>query len=309
MPDRNRGMNRREFLKNAAAAGLVAGLSRQVPFAMAQGNHDLAVIAGSPSAATQKALEVMGGISRFVKKGQKVVLKPNMSFARPPEGASNTHPEVVATVAKACIDAGAGRVVVIDHTLQRPETCLQASGIQKACEAIKGVYVLALQNRKFYQEVKVPDGKILDKFEIAKEVLESDILISLPVAKSHSATGISMGIKGYMGLIYERGPFHSKFDINEALADLATVIKPKLIILDATRALVSGGPGGPGEVIKPNLVIAGTDPVAVDSYGVSVAPWYGQNFKGRQVEHLLAAFKRGLGKIDLDQLRIFKGTA
>jgi uncharacterized protein (DUF362 family) len=112
-----------------------------------------------------------------------------------------------------------------------------------------------------------------------------------------------------MGLIWDRESFHSKYNINQAIADLATVIKPQLTILDATRALVTGGPGGPGEVQKPGLVIAGTDPVAVDSYGVTVAPWYGQNFKGRQVEHLLVAHQRGLGKIDLDPLRIFKGQA
>lgn len=304
-----KGITRRQFLKGTATGLTTLGFMTSSSLGLATGPPDLAVISGDPSAATRKALEVIGGISRFVKKGHKVVLKPNMSFARPPEGASNTHPEVVATVARACMGAGASRVMVIDHTLARPETCLEASGILKACENIKGVHVLALQHRKFYQEVKVPGAKFLDKVEIAKEALECDVLISLPVAKSHSATGISMGIKGYMGLIYERGPFHYKFDINEALADLATVIKPQLTLLDATRALVSGGPGGPGEVLRPNLVIAGTDPVAVDSFGVTVAPWYGQKFKGRQVEHLLAAFKRGLGTIDVEQLRIFKGAA
>ncbi len=155
----------------------------------------------------------------------------------------------------------------------------------------------------------MPQGKVLDRVEVLKEVLDSQVLISLPVTKSHSATGVSMGIKGLMGLIWNRTSFHDKYNINQALADLATVIKPQLTILDASRALVSGGPGGPGEVQKPNLIIAGVDPVAVDSYGVTVAPWYGQNFKGRQVEHLLVAHQRGLGKIDLDQLRIFKGKA
>ena len=142
-----------------------------------------------------------------------------------------------------------------------------------------------------------------------KEVLEAQVLINLPTAKSHSATGVSLGLKGLMGLIWDRESFHSQYNINQALADLATVIRPQLTILDATRALTSGGPGGPGEVKKLNLIIAGIDPIAVDSYGVTVAPWYGQNFKGRQVEHLLVAHQRGLGKIDIDQLRIFKEKA
>jgi uncharacterized protein (DUF362 family) len=145
--------------------------------------------------------------------------------------------------------------------------------------------------------------------EVLKEVLESDVLIALPQAKSHSNTGVSMGIKGSMGLIWDRWSFHSKYNINEALADLATVLRPALTVLDATRALTTGGPGGPGEVVKPNLVIAGTDPVAVDSFGVSVAPWYGQRFKGRQVEHLLAASQRGLGQIDVEALRILRAAA
>jgi uncharacterized protein (DUF362 family) len=169
------------------------------------------------------------------------------------------------------------------------------------------VHVLALEDRKFFREIKVPQGKVFDRVEVFKEVLDSDVLINLPQAKTHSATGVSLGIKGLMGLIWDRFSFHSKYNMNQALADLATVIKPQLTILDATRALVSGGPGGPGDVQKPNLIIAGVDPVAVDSFGVSVAPWYGQNFKGRQVEHLLVAHQRGLGKVDLDQLKIFKG--
>ncbi len=300
---------RRSFLKSAAA-GLACGLSWRSPALLAaKEDYDLAVISGDPATATKKALEVMGGISRFVRKDQQVVLKPNMSFSNPPEWGSTTHPLVVATVAQACVDAGAQRVLVLDYPLRPSQLCLKRSGIQEACRSIKGVHVLALEDRKFFREIRVPQGKILGRVEVLKEVLDSPVLISLPVAKSHSATGVSMGIKGLMGLIWDRESFHSKYNINEAVADLATVIRPHLTILDATRALVSGGPGGPGDVQKPNLVVAGIDPLAVDSYGVTVAPWYGQNFKGRQVEHLVAAYQRGVGQIDLDRLRIYKGKA
>ena len=301
-------ITRRSFLKSAAA-GAALTLAGQPAFLNAREEYDVAVIAGDPSAATRKALEVMGGISRFVKKGQRVVLKPNMSFARTPESGCNTHPQVVTAVAQACMEAGAQQVMVLDYTLQKSELCLERSGIREACKSIKGVHVIAIEDRKFFREIKIPQGKVLERVEVIKEVLDSQVLISLPVAKSHSNTTVSMGIKGLMGLIWDRGSFHSRYNINQALADLATVIKPQLTILDASRALVNGGPGGPGEVQKPNLIIAGVDPVAVDSYGVTVAPWYGQNFKGRQVEHLLLAHQRGLGKIDLDQLRIFKGKA
>jgi len=305
MGECNRRITRRQFLKTAAA-GVALGLAGRTPFLEAKEDYDLVAISGEPAAATRKTLEVMGGISRFVKKGQRVVLKPNMSFSRTPDFSATTHPLVVVTVAQACIEAGAQQVLILDHTLQRAEPCLERTGIRDACKSISGVYVLALQERKFFREVKVPQGKVLERVEVMKEILDSQVLINIPVAKSHSATGVSLGMKGLMGMIWDRESFHSQYNINQAIADLGTVIKPQLTILDATRALVSGGPGGPGEVKKPNLIIAGIDPVAVDSYGVSIVPWYGQNFKGRQVEHLLVAHQQGLGKIDIDQLKILK---
>ena len=305
MNKHDHGMTRRNFLK-MAAAGTALSFVGGHSLSTAKEEYDLAVISGEPAAATRKALEAIGGISRFVKRGQRVVLKPNMSFARTPDFSATTHPLVVATVAQACMEAGAQQVLVLDHTLQRAELCLERAGIREACKNISGVHVLALQERKFFGEMKVPEGKALERVEVFKEILDGHVLINVPVAKSHSATGVSLGLKGLMGMIWDRESFHSQYNINQAIADLATVIKPQLTILDATRALTSGGPGGPGEVQKPNLVIAGIDPIAVDSYGVSIAPWYGRNFKGRQVEHLLAAHQRGLGKIDLDQLRIFK---
>jgi uncharacterized protein (DUF362 family) len=301
-------MTRRKFLKTAAA-GIGLGLTGGPSFSLAKEEYDLAVISGEPVAATRKALEAIGGISRFVKRGQRVVLKPNMSFARTHDFSATTHPLVVATVAQACMEAGAQQVLVLDHTLQRAELCLERTGIRDECKKISGAHVLALQERNFFGEIKIPQGKVLERVEVFKEILDGHVLINIPVAKSHSATGVSLGLKGLMGMIWDRESFHSQYNINQAIADLATVIKPQLTILDATRALASGGPGGPGEVKKPNLIIAGIDPVAVDSYGVSIVPWYGQNFKGRQVEHLLVAHQKGLGKIDIDQLKIFKEKA
>ncbi|MGB9628550.1 MAG: DUF362 domain-containing protein [Thermodesulfobacteriota bacterium] len=298
-------ITRRHFLKGIAT-GMAIGMCGRSSFSFGREQYDLVVISGDPVGATQKALEAMGGISRFVKKGQRVVLKPNMSFARTPEFSATTHPLVVATVAKACMEAGAQQVLVLDHTLHRAELCLERTGIQEACKNISGVHVLAVQDRKFYREVKIPQGRVLERVEVIKEVLETPVFINLPVAKSHSATGISMGMKGLMGLIWDRESFHSQYNINQAIADLGMILKPQLTLLDATRALTSGGPGGPGEVKQPNLIIAGIDPVAVDSYGVSIVPWYGQNFKGRQVEHLLISHQRGLGQIDIDKLKILK---
>ncbi|MHB8909421.1 MAG: DUF362 domain-containing protein [Syntrophales bacterium] len=303
-----RGISRRQFLK-ATAAGVTIGLAGYPAFLSAADEADLAVISGEPAAATRKALDALGGIARFVKKGQRVVIKPNMSFAKSPEFAATTHPLVVVALAQACIDAGAREVLVLDHTLQRAELCLERTGIRDACkQQCPGVHVLALQDRKFFREIRIPQGKVLERVEVLTDILDNTVLINVPVAKSHSATGVSLGLKGLMGLIWDRESFHSQFNINQAIADLATVIKPQLTVLDATRAMASGGPGGPGDVKKPNLIVAGTDPVAVDSYGVGIVPWYGQSFKGRQVEHLLIAHQRGLGRIDVEKLKIVRGS-
>jgi uncharacterized protein (DUF362 family) len=304
MSDARRGMTRRDLLR-----GTVAGLAVGLPRSAGSAEPDLAVISGDPGAAARKAVEALGGMSRFVRKGDRVVLKPNMSFASGPERASNTHPAVVRAVAEMCLEAGADQVMAVDNPLQSAELCLRRAGVADACKGLKNTYVQMFTDHKFYREIRVPQGKVLDRVEVLKEVLDSQVLISLPQAKSHSNTGVSLGVKGLMGLIWDRWSFHSKVNINQALADLATVLRPALTILDATRALTTGGPGGPGEVVKPNLVIAGTDPIAVDSYGVGVAPWYGQPFKGRQVEHLLAASQRGLGRIDVDRLNVLRAAA
>ena len=137
-------ITRRNFLKTVST-GIALGLTGSPSFSFAKEEYDLAAISGEPAAATKKALEALGGISRFVKKGQRVVLKPNMSFARTPEFSATTHPLVVATVAQACMEAGAQQVLVLDHTLQRAELCLERTGIRDACKNIPGVHVLALQ--------------------------------------------------------------------------------------------------------------------------------------------------------------------
>lgn len=308
MPHDRSTPTRRDFLKTAST-GLAVGLVGRAMPAMAAPDYDLAVVSGHASAATRKAIEALGGMSRFVQKGQRVAIKPNMSFASGPDRASNTSPQVVEAVARACMEAGADRVMILDYPLQTADACLQRSGIADACRRVKGVHVQMFTERKFFREVKVSGGKVLRTVDVLTDVLDSDVFICVPQAKSHSTTGVSMGIKGLMGVIWDRWSFHIRYNINDALADLATILRPQLTVLDATRALLTGGPGGPGEVVKPNLVIAGTDPVAVDSYGVSVAPWYGQRFHGRQVEHLLAAHQRGLGAIDVASLRVLKATA
>lgn len=307
------GLTRREFVKRSASLGIAAGLSSLFPAVwrdvLAEEGEkavDLAVVTGTPGEATKRAIQVLGGITRFVEEGDRVLLKPNLSFANPPEWGSTTEPQVIRAVAELCVGAGARRVVVMDHPLRSKKACLQKTGVREVLSGLDSVALFLVDQRRFFTEVEVPGGKALSRIEVAKEVVKCDVLINLPCAKSHSATGVSFGMKNLMGLVWDRGYFHEKTDLNQAIAELSTVIRPRLTLLDATRALVSGGPGGPGKVKELSTIVAGVDPVAVDSYGATLAPWYGRTFTGEQVKHILNAHRLGFGEIDLDLLKVVR---
>ncbi len=292
-------VSRRTFLKSSACAALTAPLWSLVlrGSGSADTGNALAMVTGDRGPATRKAVELLGGMERFVPRGSRVVLKPNMSFPHPPQRATNTHPEVVAAVARLCREAGAGEVLVLDYPFNRPGPCLENSGIRDACSGIGKVYTLAVTEEKFFKDIAVVRGKALRRTKVMKDVLDSDVLINMPTAKSHTTTGVSLGMKGLMGLVWDRGYFHAKVDIDQAIADLSTAVAVNLVVLDASRALENGGPSGPGRVSYPRTVIAGTDPVAVDAIGVTTASWYGQKFTGSRVKHIVAAARMGLGSL------------
>jgi uncharacterized protein (DUF362 family) len=300
----DREMNRREFMKKSAecaayaATGIAfSGLLQRT--ATANQYPDIIVANGAAGPATKAAVNVLGGMQRFVKPGEKVVIKPNMSFPNPPDMATTTHPDVVRELTAMCLQAGAASVLVLDNPLRSAELSLERSGLKTACQNLPQSHVRVLTSRSFYEEVKVPHGKDLTATLIMKQVLEANVLIAAPVAKSHSATGVSLAMKGMMGLIYDRGSFHLSLDLNTAIVDLCTVLRPNLTVIDATRVLSRGGPGGPGKVITLNKVIASTDMVAADAMAVELGTWYGRKFKARQVKHIRMAHERGLGNMGI----------
>ncbi|MEW5814093.1 MAG: DUF362 domain-containing protein [Spirochaetota bacterium] len=304
-------MDRREFLKWSVKAGTAFSLTFALPrsagrlWAVPIAEYaDIAVVRGDVEKSVKAAVDLLGGIGRFVRKGQRVLIKPNMSFPNPPEWGTTTDPFVTAKVAELCREAGAGQILIADNPLRRPDICLKRSGILDAVQNIPRTYTFAAKDRTLFEQVEVPGGKVLKAVEVLKELLKADVLINLPVAKSHNAAGVSLGMKNLMGLIWDREAFHEKFDLNEGIVDLSTLIRPNLIIVDATRALITSGPSGPGKVLPLGTIVAGTDPVAVDSYVVSLAKWYGRSFTGRNVRHLLLANQQGLGEVDITRLNI-----
>ena len=300
-------MNRRDFLKKQMTGALwvAAGASGFIrPDKLwAQTPPDIAVAKGPASEATRAAVNLLGGITAFVKSGDKVVIKPNMSFPVPPERASNTHPTVVATLATMCREAGASRVMILDNPLGPQERCLELSGIAEACKLIDNNMVQMVDKASLFKETPIPDGAVLKETDVMKDVLAADVLIAAPVAKSHSGAGVSLSMKGMMGLVKDRWTFH-RLDLQTSIVDLATILKPNLVVVDATRVLTSGGPGGPGKVITPDTIIASRDMVAADAYTVAQFEWYGKKYQPRQVRHILEAHERGLGRMDVENLKV-----
>ena len=299
-------INRRTFmgaLAGTVGVACVDGLFPWNAFAKAQ-SPDLVVVTGKPQSAVKTALDALGGMESFVKQGDKVVIKPNMSFSNPPEYGSTTHPDVIATTAELCLDAGAKEVLVVDHTLRNWELCFEKTKIKETLSGMSGVSLISLASQGMYRDVDVPHGKSLKRTQAARHLLDADCFINMPTAKSHGSTGVSFGMKNLMGLVWSRGPFHFQLDLDQAVADLAGLMKPTLTIMDAQYALINNGPGGPGDVERLSKVIAGIDPVAVDAYTVTLAKWWKQSIKPRQVNHIKAAYEMGLGEIDLEKLTI-----
>ncbi len=300
-------ITRREFLK-LSAGGVVVTLFPKPFFGSEEQTITgplIGVARGEKSKLVKAAIDAIGGIEMFIKEGDRVCIKPNISFAANVDCGATTSPEVVKQVVQLCLDAGASKVIILDHTIQDATLCIERSRIEEAIIDKKRVNILPLTKERQFTEIEVPQGKELKSIKIAKAIQTADKVINLPTAKSHSATGVSLGIKNLMGLIWDRGYLH-RVNLHRAIAELATVIKPNLTIVDATRVLTSGGPGGPGKTFTLNTIVAGTDAVAVDSYTVGITQWYNRSFTGNNVKYLVAASEKELGEIDTSKMTIKK---
>ncbi len=300
-------MDRRDFLKTQAKGALLlsvgaSGILIPEP-GIASSEPDIAKVKGAPAAATRAAVELLGGMQKFVKPGDRVVIKPNMSFNRTPEQASNTHPEVIRELAVMCKEAQAGKVFILDHTLASAKMCLLRSGIEEACKSVDPNMVYAINESNLYQDVPIPQAVSLNETQIIKEVLKADVLIAAPVAKSHSATGVSLSMKGMMGLIWDRWTLHRQ-GLDETIVDMCTVLKADLAVIDGSRVLSTNGPQGPGKVLKENTIIASRDMVAADACAIESFTWYGRKYKAKQVGHIREAHRRKFGRMDIENLTI-----
>ncbi len=290
---------------------LKAGLASSVPFVfpsivlsrdrgVARGRPRLVEVSGPIEDSLTILLEELGGIGRFVKSGDTVLIKPNMSFPNRPEQATTTDPRLVKAMSRHCLEAGARSVLVADYPMRSVKLCLEMTGMEEALQDLRGVHLIGASQEGMFRSANLSGTRELTSVKVLRAVQEVNVQINLPRMKSHGATTVSLGTKGNMGLIWDRAVFHSRLNLNEAIGDLNTVIRADLTILDGSRVLTAGGPLGPGPVEELGCLIGGVDPVAVDAYGAQRVKWYGKRVAPEQIPHLVACHKRGIGAIDLD---------
>ena len=297
-------MKRRELLRRLGLGVAAVGLG-QVALGQKTGRQQQPIVVvaekDKPAELVRKAIKALGGMGRFVKKGNRVLIKPNIAFARPPEGAANTNPEVVAELVQLCFEAGAREVIVLDYTLDPARITYEMSGIAKAAEA-KGARMVYVSPRDFVP-IEVPKGKILSAYDVRvlKQVLDADVFINVPIAKTHGSARLTLGMKNLMGVIQDRGSWHRSGDLHQCIADFVTAVKPHLTVIDAIRILASGGPKGPGRVEQKDTIIASTDIVAADAYAATLF-----GLTPNDVPHIIKAAELGVGVADLKRVKIVK---
>lgn len=305
--DRITSQSRRTFIGQGAAAGL--GLCAGSLVNYAQGAAPSLAIAhhkSSPQAPdgiaeearrlTREAVAALGGMGRFISRGDVVWIKPNIGWNRRPEQAATTNPDVVATLVGLCYQAGAKKVIVSDNSCNPALASFARSGIQQAAQKA-GADSFIMDERKF--RAAALKGKVLPRWEIYADVLGVNKLINVPIVKHHGLCRATLGMKNLMGIAGgERSRFHQ--DLNNTVADLAAFIRPALVVLDGIRVLTANGPvgGNLADVQRRDTVVAGVDQVAVDSFGATLL-----GLKPQDIGYIVEASNRRLGTMAFESLQ------
>jgi uncharacterized protein (DUF362 family) len=313
----NQPVSRKKFLKycmTGLGALVVSGTARKLLFAKTKEEstgrvikpvkckHDLVVVKGDdPYKITVKAIESLGGMDKFVKKGAIVGIKPNIGWNRTPEQAANTNPQVVAALIDMCLKSGAKRVNVFDNTCDNANECYTNSGIAEIIDNRKNTKLFTLDDWNVVK-AKFSYKSSMQGWDIYRDAIDCDVFINVPILKDHGLTKLTLSMKNLMGVCGgSRGLMH--FNIGPKLVDITDFIKPDLTVIDAYRVLLRNGPSG-GDIKDVELkktVIAGTDPSLADTYAASF-----MNIDPMTIPNIKEAAKRGFGITDITKANILK---
>jgi uncharacterized protein (DUF362 family) len=289
-----------------APAAVAQATMTATPAAPIAGEPYLAVARGaSPAAITRAVIDALGGIKKFVKPGNDVIIKPNICNAQNTfEYASTTNPEVVAELVKLCLEAGAKRVRVMDQPFSGTAAAAYSkSGIRDAVEKVGGEMEV-MSSAKYFSVNFPATARDIKSWKIYQDILKADVVINVPVAKHHGSARLTLAMKGLMGVITNPGGLHTALD--QRIADLSTVIKPTLNIIDGVRVLMNHGPTGGNlrDVKLMNTLIASHDPVATDAYAAQIL----FNKKPAEIEYIKYGAEMKLGRYDFDKVRVKEVT-
>lgn len=300
-------MDRRDFLRKGflygAASSIVTSASGLFSRVFGQNNSfpDLvAVRGGDPASMYKRGIREIGGIGRFVKRGQTVVVKPNIAWDVPPERAGNTNPHLVKAIVESCYEAGAKRVLSFDHTCDNWRRAYSNSGIEDAVREAGG-QILPGNQERYYREVEIPGGKKLKNVKVHEAIFDSDLYINVPVLKHHGGTTLTIAMKNLMGIVWDRRFYHNN-DLHQCIADFCLFNpKPTLNIVDANFVMTQNGPRGTStsDLVRMESLLLSQDMVAVDA---ASAMLFGAEPKN--IGHIRIANEMGIGEIDLNQLEI-----
>ncbi|MCL2485604.1 MAG: DUF362 domain-containing protein [Endomicrobia bacterium] len=255
--------------------------------------YDLTAVTGEdPEQITRKSVELLGGMGKFVKTGDVVVVKPNMSWNRTPEYAANTNPAVAAAVIKMCFESGAKTVKVFDNTCNDKKLSYENSGVMKAAKEA-GANVFFMDDWKYLPAKMARADALLQGWPVYRDAIECDVFINVPIAKTHGLGTLTLSIKNMMGVAGgARSQMH--WEMDKKLPELIDFVSPDLNIIDAFNILTAGGPrgGNLADVVRKNTVVASTDPVLADSF---VAKTF-FNIEGMSIPHIKRSFEFGLGQ-------------
>ena len=301
-------MNRRYFLKTSISTGLVAGAAlslggyeKILAGTPSRGKFDMvAIMGGTPDAMFDLGIQEFGGMGAFVQKGQKVLIKPNMGWDVIPELAANTNPLLVKRIIEHCLKAGAKEVYVFDHTIDNWVNSYKNSGIEKIAKSA-GAKVVPANSETYYHSIEIPGGIKLQSAKVHQLLLETDVFINVPVLKDHNSVKMSCCMKNAMGLVWDRGYWHSN-NLNQCIADYALYEKkPALNVIDCYNVMVKHGPQGVSkeDVVSMKSQILTTDWVAGDAASAKML-----GIPIERIEYIPIAHKMGLGNINLESLNI-----
>jgi uncharacterized protein (DUF362 family) len=259
----------------------------------------VAVRDGGRAAMLDKAMGALGGMEAFVKKGQTVLVKPNIAWDSPPERGANSHPELVRRVVEMCLAAGAKSVSLFDNPCDQWQRTYARTGMEQVAKDT-GATLVNGKDETLYRAVEIPNGKKLQKAKVHSLVLDSDVFINVPVLKHHGGTLMTACMKNLMGIVWDRGFYH-RTDLHQCIADLLTFKKPTLNILDAYAPMVRNGPRGVSvdDLVVMRTLLVSTDIVAIDAAGAKLL-----DHQPSDIRHVAIAAEMKLGTMDLEQVDI-----